>query len=57
MSDATRHDNNLGGLTLQGVDDNASGLGVMLELAERLKSNPPALWRALCGHQRRRRAG
>ncbi len=32
--------NNLGGLTLQGVDDNASGLGVMLELATRLKSIP-----------------
>lgn len=31
---------NRGGLTLQGVDDNASGLGVMLELAERLKSTP-----------------
>lgn len=31
---------NLGGLTLQGVDDNASGLGVMLELAERMKSVP-----------------
>ena len=33
-------DNNLGGLTLQGVDDNASGLGVMLELAERMKDMP-----------------
>lgn len=30
--------NNLGGLTLQGVDDNASGVGVMLELAEHLKN-------------------
>lgn len=30
-------DNNLGGLTLQGMDDNASGLGVMLELAQRLQ--------------------
>lgn len=29
---------NLGGLTLQGVDDNASGIGVMLELAERLRT-------------------
>src|SRR5471032_1425505 len=29
-------DHNLGGLTLQGVDDNASGVGVMLELAEQL---------------------
>lgn len=29
--------NNLGGLTLQGIDDNAMGVGVMLELAERLK--------------------
>ncbi|MBJ3813790.1 aminopeptidase [Shimwellia pseudoproteus] len=28
---------NLGGLTLQGVDDNAAGVGVMMELAERLK--------------------
>lgn len=28
--------NNLGGLTLQGVDDNASGLGVMLGLAQQL---------------------
>ena len=33
-------DNNLGGLTLQGVDDNAEGIGVMLELAERLKDVP-----------------
>lgn len=33
-------DNNLGGLTLQGVDDNAAGVGVMLELAERLKDVP-----------------
>ncbi|AFJ45981.1 aminopeptidase [Shimwellia blattae] len=31
-------DQNLGGLTLQGVDDNAAGIGVMLELAERLKT-------------------
>ncbi|MGU3416147.1 aminopeptidase [Enterobacteriaceae bacterium C34A] len=30
-------ENNLGGLTLQGIDDNAMGVGVMLELAERLK--------------------
>jgi len=29
-------DRNLGGLTLQGVDDNASGVGAMLELAERM---------------------
>lgn len=33
-------DDNLGGLTLQGVDDNAAGLGVMLELANRLKDVP-----------------
>lgn len=33
-------DNNLGGLTLQGVDDNASGVGVMLELAQRMKNIP-----------------
>lgn len=33
-------DNNLGGLTLQGVDDNASGVGVMLELAKKLKDIP-----------------
>ena len=33
-------DNNLGGLSLQGIDDNAAGLGVMLELAEQLKSVP-----------------
>lgn len=33
-------DKNLGGLTLQGVDDNAAGVGVMLELAERLKTAP-----------------
>ncbi|AHM75657.1 aminopeptidase [Yersinia hibernica] len=33
-------DKNLGGLTLQGVDDNAAGVGVMLELAERLKNTP-----------------
>jgi len=31
---------NLGGLTLQGIDDNAMGVGVMLELAERLKDIP-----------------
>jgi alkaline phosphatase isozyme conversion protein len=31
-------ENNLGGLTLQGMDDNALGLGVMLELAEKLKN-------------------
>lgn len=31
------NDKNLGGLALQGIDDNASGVGVMLELAERLK--------------------
>lgn len=31
---------NLGGLTLQGIDDNAMGLGVMLELAERFKNIP-----------------
>lgn len=30
-------DKNLGGLALQGIDDNASGVGVMLELAERLR--------------------
>ena len=39
MSDADT-DNNLGGLTLQGLDDNAAGLGVMLELAERMKNIP-----------------
>ena len=33
-------DHNLGGLSLQGIDDNALGLGVMLELAEQLKSVP-----------------
>lgn len=33
-------DHNLGGLTLQGVDDNASGVGVMLELAERMSRIP-----------------
>lgn len=31
---------NLGGLRLQGVDDNAAGLGVMLELAQRLSQTP-----------------
>jgi len=31
---------NLGGLRLQGVDDNASGLGVMLELAQQLSRKP-----------------
>jgi alkaline phosphatase isozyme conversion protein len=38
----SRHeaDNNLGGLRLQGVDDNASGLGVMLELAQTLSQKP-----------------
>lgn len=39
LSDADT-DNNLGGLTLQGIDDNAAGLGVMLELAERMKNIP-----------------
>lgn len=39
QSDAdTNH--NLGGLTLQGVDDNASGIGVMMELAERMEAIP-----------------
>lgn len=33
-------ENNLGGLTLQGIDDNALGLGVMLELANNLKNTP-----------------
>ena len=33
-------DHNLGGLTLQGVDDNASGVGAMLELAERMSKVP-----------------
>lgn len=33
-------DANLGGLTLQGIDDNAAGLGIMLELAEKLKDTP-----------------
>jgi alkaline phosphatase isozyme conversion protein len=33
-------DKNLGGLSLQGIDDNASGVGVMLELAERFKDTP-----------------
>lgn len=38
----SRHeaDSNLGGLRLQGVDDNASGLGVMLELAQQLSKTP-----------------
>jgi len=35
--------NNLGGLTLQGVDDNASGVGVMLDLAHRLDRHPLAV--------------
>ena len=35
MSDADV-ERNLGGLTLQGIDDNAVGVGVLLELAERL---------------------
>ncbi len=33
-------DNNLGGLTLQGIDDNAAAVGVMLELAQALKQTP-----------------
>ena len=33
-------EHNLGGLRLQGVDDNASGLGVMLELAQQLSRRP-----------------
>lgn len=48
-------DNNLGGLTLQGLDDNAAGLGVMLELAERLKNVPAEIKHSLCCDQRRRR--
>lgn len=32
--------NNLGGLSLQGVDDNASGVGVMLGLAQQLGTTP-----------------
>lgn len=36
----TETEKNLGGLTLQGIDDNAAGLGVMLELAGALKSVP-----------------
>ena len=39
VSDRDRQ-KNLGGLTLQGADDNASGLGVMLELAQRLSNIP-----------------
>ena len=39
QSDQNNNDN-LGGLFLQGVDDNASGLGVMLELAEKLRNIP-----------------
>ncbi|MDW8845692.1 aminopeptidase [Erwinia sp. MMLR14_017] len=38
-SDSDRQ-HNLGGLTLQGADDNASGLGVMLELAQKLSKVP-----------------
>lgn len=33
-------ENNLGGLRLQGADDNASGLGVMLELAQQMQKMP-----------------
>ncbi len=40
-------ENNLGGLTLQGIDDNAMGLGVLLELAEHLKNVLPAMASAL----------
>lgn len=40
-------ENNLGGLTLQGIDDNAMGLGVLLELAEHLKTSLPAMASAL----------
>lgn len=32
--------NNLGGLSLQGVDDNASGVGVLMELAEKMSHIP-----------------
>ncbi len=51
LSDADP-DNNLGGLTLQGMDDNAAGMGVMLELAERMKRYSHPLWHALRRHQR-----
>lgn len=37
---AAQAQHNLGGLRLQGVDDNASGLAVMLELAQRLRALP-----------------
>ncbi len=53
LSDADA-DANLGGLTLQGMDDNAAGLGVMLELAERLKKYAYRVWYSICGDQRRR---
>ncbi len=33
-------DKNLGGLTLQGIDDNAAAVGVMLELAQAMKKAP-----------------
>ena len=48
-------DANLGGLTLQGIDDNAAGVGVMLELAEKLKERADAVRHPIYRHQRRGR--
>lgn len=53
LSDADA-DANLGGLTLQGMDDNAAGLGVMLELAEPPEKYAYRVWYSICGDQRRR---
>lgn len=47
-------DANLGGLTLQGIDDNAAGVGVMLELAENSK-RADAVRYSIYRHQRRGR--
>ncbi|VTP76746.1 alkaline phosphatase isozyme conversion aminopeptidase [Leclercia adecarboxylata] len=54
MSDSDA-DNNLGGLTLQGIDDNAAGVGVMLELADKLKDIQTQYSIRFYRHQRRRR--
>jgi alkaline phosphatase isozyme conversion protein len=47
-------ENNLGGLTLQGIDDNAMGLGRDAGAGGAFKERPHPLWHSLYRHQRRR---
>ncbi|SPX54802.1 alkaline phosphatase isozyme conversion protein [Klebsiella pneumoniae] len=48
-------ENNLGGLTLQGIDDNAMGLGVLAGAGGAFKERPYPLWHPLYRHQRVKR--